>query len=445
MILFFSHESKWITCTWNPGKAFLFRRIYRTSDCRIGNTGPPPGKGIMKLQSRGTGLDDNLPPGFEGIQPAKLWRIKLSQIPLITWRCPPSFEVNSSWRVVAGEESIEVEVQKQREMTVLEAIYPRSSAIPSNPSTLVGVDDSVVNDQNTPLIPITPIEDEDIALDTTFVGSIAENTNCADNKIIATGVEPDTVLAAQVALSLITSKSYQANLIDRELLIKILSDPKMVELLVTNHAERSSMQNMPHSSHVTHMPTSDFQTMPVIGAHTISSTSTRSVPTLMLPPKNSFNPVSIAVNRRDPLAANFSRPELSTPSMPVSDLPFYPPSPNIRPSVLDVALVPTPGVHKAKDMNYYKSLIQQHGEERREILPRYSHQTNEVQLGTGQESSNIAKSRDSKQNIMKPCIFFNSSRGCRNGANCAYQHESSVQRVIGILEVQSAKRVKINR
>lgn len=40
------------------------------------------------------------------------------------------FEVNSAWRVVAGEESREAETQNQREMRVLEAIYPRPSAIP---------------------------------------------------------------------------------------------------------------------------------------------------------------------------------------------------------------------------------------------------------------------------------------------------------------------------
>lgn len=35
-----------------------------------------------------------------------------------------------SWQVVAGEESEESEVQSQREMRVLEAVYPRASAIP---------------------------------------------------------------------------------------------------------------------------------------------------------------------------------------------------------------------------------------------------------------------------------------------------------------------------
>lgn len=34
------------------------------------------------------------------------------------------------WRVVVGEESQEVDVENQREMRVLEAVYPRASAIP---------------------------------------------------------------------------------------------------------------------------------------------------------------------------------------------------------------------------------------------------------------------------------------------------------------------------
>jgi len=40
------------------------------------------------------------------------------------------FVVNPDWRVVAGEESREKENQKARENRVLEAVYPRLSAIP---------------------------------------------------------------------------------------------------------------------------------------------------------------------------------------------------------------------------------------------------------------------------------------------------------------------------
>lgn len=39
--------------------------------------------------SAGAGSDDNLPPGFEGTHPANVLHDKLSQIPVIQWKCPP--------------------------------------------------------------------------------------------------------------------------------------------------------------------------------------------------------------------------------------------------------------------------------------------------------------------------------------------------------------------
>lgn len=41
------------------------------------------------LQAGGMGSDENLPPGFEGIQPANSWAAKLSQISVVKWKCPP--------------------------------------------------------------------------------------------------------------------------------------------------------------------------------------------------------------------------------------------------------------------------------------------------------------------------------------------------------------------
>lgn len=40
------------------------------------------------------------------------------------------FVMSHNWQVVAGEESKEVEAQNIRETRVLEAVYPRPSAIP---------------------------------------------------------------------------------------------------------------------------------------------------------------------------------------------------------------------------------------------------------------------------------------------------------------------------
>ncbi|XP_073123139.1 zinc finger CCCH domain-containing protein 6-like [Henckelia pumila] len=446
-------------------------------------------------QSGDTGTDDNLPPGFEGVQPANLWRVNLSQVPLVPWRLPPRFEVNSEWAVVAGEESTEIKAQNQREMRVLEAVYPRPSAIPPNPSSLVCAEDSIANNQNTPVIPLIPIEDEDAALDNTTFTSVATNNNLTSshpqqsshslisshgsvtNGILSTDVEPDVVSAAQAALTTILSNGDQNNLIDRELLLKILSNPKTVEQLLTNHATYSSSQNTPSSgmpnmpsskfqcqpviggqpgttsstqlmpsSHTSNLPSYSLQNLPSIGVHNAPSTSTQYTPNLRSPPKNSFDSVNFAIDRREPLSAHLSRPEIIPPSTATASVPFYPPIRNLRPSVPDVIMpAPSPGVPLVKDANYYKNLIQQHGEERRESVPQFANQSNQP-LGTSQEPTHVAKLKDSKQKIMKPCIFFNSARGCRNGANCQYQHDvSSQQRMGGVPEVQSAKRVKIDR
>ncbi|KAL0314609.1 UNVERIFIED_CONTAM: Zinc finger CCCH domain-containing protein 6 [Sesamum angustifolium] len=331
-----------------------------------------------KAFSGGMGSDDNLPPGFEGIQPANPWIVKLAQIPLAKWKCPPRFEVDSTWRVVAGEESREIEAQNQREMRVLEAIYPRPSAIPPKcdgflPSALVGAEDSSVNDRFTPLVPITPIEDEDATLDTplssmaansnslllqpqhsshaTFSTPGSSSINLHANGFPAASVEPDIVAAAQVALTSVMSNADQGNLIDRELLIKILSDPKMIEQLVINHATQnapsSSTQNMPSSSHFHNVPATGAQTvvssstqhmpssnlLPSVGMQNVASSSTPSVhntpstssqyiPDLRSPPKSSFDPVNIAVNRREALSAHGSRPELIAHSRPTATGPF---------------------------------------------------------------------------------------------------------------------------
>ncbi|KAK9271270.1 hypothetical protein L1049_026860 [Liquidambar formosana] len=394
------------------------------------------------LHSTGTGFDDNLPPGFEGAHPANQLKNTLSQIPLIKWSCPHRFVLNFTWQVVSGEESKEVEVQNQREMRVLEAVYPRPSAIPPNPSVSMDIEDSYQDDRQTPLIPMTPIEDEDVTADvqSDFVAPInvpissqppllapgiplasqcgaASVLNPPANERPAAGmvlgVEPDVVAAASAAFTAIMKSNEQGNLIDHELLIKILSNPKLMEKVVTDYGTATNPQTL-------------------------------------------ANPRSPLVLLSDP-AVHINRTETSS-HLPAatssSSGPFYSqlngvgPVPNPRPPPLGVVPVsssPPVGAPPAKDINYYKSLIQQHGGERQEALPQFGSHHNPL-LGASQESVNNSKARDSKPKIMKPCIYFNSSRGCRHGANCAYQHDSSLQqRVSSMPEVQSAKRMKLDR
>ncbi|KAL3514743.1 hypothetical protein ACH5RR_027460 [Cinchona calisaya] len=450
-------------------------------------------KASWSSNSNSIGSDDNLPPGFEGTQPANLPWNKLAQIPLIKWRYPPIFVLDKSWSVVAGEESVEVQYETNRENRVLEAIYPRPSAIPPDPSTEVGAEISY--DEPIALIPITPIEDEDapastnalfdtMAMNTLPISLQAQpvtpgasslslynlTTNSPSQRVpvteAITGVDPAVLAAAHTALSAVMTNNNQGHMVDQDLLIKILSDPKMVEQLVKNHGASTSTQTMPVASvqNVTtgmqHMaststlnPAASMQNMPATTFPNMASISTQSISG----PSMQARPMTAGISLSDPSRhlAHISRPELVAPPVTASASGvFYPqsriaPISNLQPPVPDVvsASAPSPsvGAPVAKDINYYKSLIQQHGEDRQEPMPHYGNRGNPNLLSVREPLTN-PKSRDMKPRIMKPCMYFNSSRGCRNGANCAYQHdEPSQQRVSGIPDSQSAKRMKMDR
>ncbi|XP_043714997.1 zinc finger CCCH domain-containing protein 6-like [Telopea speciosissima] len=400
------------------------------------------------LHSTGMGSDDHLPPGFEGAQPANQLKKELAQIPLIKWKCPPRFVPSPSWQVVAGEESKEAEVQNQREMRVLEAVYPRPSAIPPSPSVSHEVEDYHHDDSHALIIPVTPIEDDDATgpscnsvaasnpmdLPPLVVpqGLLASGTTpqsqyglhsalkAPNSEKIAFGAvpcaQPDIGAAASAAFTAIMRSSEQGSLIDRDLLIKILNNPKLIEKLVADHGKPTNSQTTPKPK---------------------SPPMTSLVPQSVLPP--------IHINRTEPDAPFSAAPATGS---------FFPATnavvPTLNPRLPLPEIVPTVKVPPVKDINYYKSLIQQHGGERQEtqdrIFTQFSNHHNQLMLETSSEPVQSSKPRDSKPKIMKPCIYFNSSRGCRNGANCAYQHDGSYQRRAGSMqEAQSAKRMRLDR
>lgn len=426
--------------------------------------------------------DDNLPPGFEGAQAESLLKNKIAQIPVIKWSRPPPFVLDIQWRVAAGEESNDMEVQKQREMRVLEAIYPRESSIPPNPSMVAG-EETLHNDQNTPVIPITSVEEEEVA-DPSFGTAIPTNAVSSTAQVLQSGVpvsnrsagnnlpvhgisspgvapsmEPDAVAQVQAALTAFMADNGQGNLIDRELLIKILSDPKIVGQFFTHQGVGTSSHSVPAPSTQSMSAASNMRNLRP------QASSITAPPQAVV---SRADPSFVHSGRTDPPPVQVSRTELVMPSVggPPNG-PFHTapsrigPVPSLRPHVPEaistplqtpIATMSTPSSSMpapvARDINYYKSLIQQHGGERQETLPpQYSNNhRNNQQLGSVQEAQNSYNSRESKAKIMKPCIYYNSSRGCRHGANCAYLHDASPQQRAGTLpEVQSSKRMKMDR
>lgn len=398
------------------------------------------------LHSSGAGSDDQLPPGFEGSHSNDQLKKELFQIPLVKWKCPPKFVLNPHWQVVAGEENKEAEVQMQREMRVLEAIYPRPSAIPTSPSVSSELEELPCLEHQIPIVPLTPIEEEDVAQPSsdplaTSTGSQLQtipvsssqgiplkpqsniltppqprNSNERSAGGVVPGAEPDVVAAASAAFTAIMKSSEQGSLIDRDLLIKILHNPELIGKWLTDYGMSSNSQALPVRSSVA-MNLAAAQSGPPLGyVHRGEPTTPFSGP----PTSGFFQPVTNAV----------------VPTL------HQPPSAGIVKTPAAVMKAPV------KDIFYYKSLIQQHGGEKPETheqtIPQFVDHQHAGSKTDQLQSPQVA--RDSKTKNKKPCIYFNSSRGCKNGANCAYHHDMAVQQRIGIIqEAPSAKRMKIDR
>ncbi|KAI5393194.1 hypothetical protein KIW84_060354 [Lathyrus oleraceus] len=367
------------------------------------------------------GSDDILPPGFEGTCASSQFDIKLSQIPIISWVNPPKIMLDLTWLVVAGEESKEIVDQPHREMRVLEAIYPRISSIPPNPSVALNVEDSHDMDECTVVIPITPVEDGDVAAEILshslkqyavsksheLSPGIAENSNSATSM--------SDVAAASVALTSIVKSSEHGNLIDRELLNNILNNPEVIEKLVRDYGVQNNVQyvqNMGSSSGVFSHPTNRI--------NQVETTTTSSNPFLSTSSYTHTNGVQMGAN----VSSQWHSRPLMSPA--IAAAPVDPPS--------------------TKDVNYYKSLIQQHGGDKQEALPYSSSNRQNQQPLTNFETVHNFRAKGSKPKIMKPCIFFNSSRGCRNGTNCTFQHDASFQQQQGnpVSGMRSSKRMKMD-
>lgn len=423
---------------------------------------------------------DKLPPGFEGTNPAYAFHNKFSKIPAIKWQCPPKFAFDLVWQVVAGEESIEVEYQNQRLMRVLEAVYPRPSAIPPNPSLLTREEDSHDSDLNTPLVPITPIEEDDAAADTSFSnisGNAAPTSsqsqlstpgvhglessstknpnppaNCIPPSETALGVGPDIVAAAYTALS-----ALMADNIDPDLLINILRDPNIMKKLgssqaaSTNFHPRSESISLPAPS-VVHFNRTETVASSLVTSSCQPLHSSVGRPVLLSDPYNMPKPRSEGISSPAPSEMHINRTQTVGSSLVTFPCqPLHPPVGrpgcvvNLCPPPSEPALAARPlGAPVAKDLNYYKSLIQQHGSEKQN--PAQLNINNVLRQSQKPASHPISRNLKPKT-IMKPCMFFNSSKGCRYGAACAYQHDvlSQKHRIDSMPDLQGAKRMKVDK
>ncbi|KAL2333779.1 hypothetical protein Fmac_014992 [Flemingia macrophylla] len=502
---------------------------------------------------------NDLPPGFENSHFRNQSKVELSCITQRKWECPPPFAVSSHWLVAAGEESREKEDQKLREMRVLEAVYPRLSAIPPSPSVSLDVEEEEYNDNNTPLIPIIPIEEEE-SMDILPEFSVAVNPSSnvqlqnsqqymsATNSIssasnatrkvsldtsvrplaaVSSGLEADLVAASSVVATIMSNE--QGRLIDMDLLVKIFNDPKVIEKLINEHTTATTTVSaslnkvdIPSSGVKPSVPSSLLSTsMPDVIASGATHTSTVGLLPSRLKPANPSvsllsptldkpttllssaheNPVTASVPLSMPVSGKTVTPSVSlfTPAPPPHmhryiSKNFHHLSSGMSPALptqsqQDTALASGPkraasvasissselspgplpsstgNLHAAgnqvqsaastvpyklstgsafavKDANYYKSLIRQHGADRQDMQDSHIG----IRHSNFQDMKPVhnLKQGEVKHKIQKPCIYFKSSRGCRNGSNCPYLHDVPAQWGAGnVLGAQSAKRLKL--
>ncbi|XP_062102547.1 zinc finger CCCH domain-containing protein 45-like [Humulus lupulus] len=365
--------------SWAPDTDLCQVKLFTSDDC--------PAKTIMKSQEEVRGKSPPIEPTY------------VSQT---QWKFPPMFVLSPSWGVVSGEESQEAKHQKWRETRVLEAVYPRLSSIPSSSSVCSEVENECYDDGQTPLIPLTPIEEEE-----------------EESPSLVTPLNPTTSSHEQPSLSQVPSDQPSstkpstdayASLIDTNLLFKILSDPQMIEKFKNNGV-------------------------------TLPACTTRSAPV----PETKQGYVDVnSVSPQQDSSSTISEQVVGLPSF--SSKHLFTSSNQVK-SATNIAACNQPNpMPPMKDLNYYKNLIRQHGCEKVEHKePRYAQNGESYSYLEDPKLVKNYKPRDLTLKNLKPCTFYKTSKGCRNGANCPYQHDVPTQwRVNKDLETHNAKPMRLN-
>ncbi|XP_062184447.1 zinc finger CCCH domain-containing protein 30-like isoform X2 [Phragmites australis] len=405
-------------------------------------------RGVLPIVKAGPSSDDSLPPGFESLQPTNNLKIDISKVPLIRWRCPPKILLYPDWLVVAGEESEEAALQNERIFGALEAIYPRPSNIPPNPFVSPDVIDSRYDDSQTQLVPLIPVEEDDasdqleeppvdlpnnyhqsdkydfanISLPrisgAPFTTAQQQPSAYIGSTSVGLSTEPDVLAAASAAYTAIMQTNQMGSMIDQDLLIKILSDPAQLERLMKEYGTIKHEQSTTSSVAATMLPGPP----PQMAA---SAPASFPDPVATFHNTNSTLPPPPVINRLPP----------AIPSVPMN-----PPASSSQ--AINFSSAPVRGI------NYYKTLIHQHGGERQEPLEQHGmqfgiyHQSVPSQTSTVDVASvGAMPGRDNKARLTKPCAYYNSARGCRNGANCTFLHDVSAARKE---PPKGAKRVKLD-
>lgn len=321
------------------------------------------------------------------------------------------------------------------------------------------------DDSLTPLVPLTPIEEDeaaDIPSDLTVLGNnpVCSPPAALPQELVASGalaastsekpalgslpsIGADPVAVASTALAVILKSKEQGSLIDTELLINILSDPKMIQKLINDHQSLVNTVSAPETA---------TARANMVGAPSGTAPMYASKPDMKGPGNGNLYQVLNGVRPPQPetgmkrvipsAALSFPKPNLVLSTKPANGNIYTVPNQARAAYTAPISSHTFMEAQAVKDTNYYKNLIRQHGGEKQETQEPM-HAQNGNHLKDLKMVQNI-KAGEVKPKSKKRCLYFNGPKGCRNGVSCPFQHDVSCQwRTGSILEVPSAKRMRL--
>ncbi|KAH9330938.1 hypothetical protein KI387_003046 [Taxus chinensis] len=409
----------------------------------------------------GSGFDYDLPPGFGRSVPAQYVPEEPFMVPQTAWRIPPRFVINPSWKVAAGDDSQEIKTQCEREVRFLEAVYPRPSAIPPSPVE-PAEPDGEHDDSETPLIPLIPIEEEE-------GGDLDDSTSkcCSNESLQLSGNNSSGApqfggnnnhgpLLNACAMQSYFDNSNTTRVEESKNIITSPSNPTIEPDVAAAAAAaffaimRSNEEGkIPTSLQAPLNPpiseTKVFVT-PEMGSQpseALEFTNARHVPMSSPPPISSSS--GIATSQFMPRGATV--PITSTGPVVCKGVPTTSPM-----------LTASPKWTGSQNEQYYKSLIQQHGgpnkhdhinqggvQYRKDFIQHHGGQQG-LERGAQLQPGNVGGLCGvdmNKSKFRKPCLYFNSPKGCRRGASCTFLHELIDRPKIDDSDLQHTKRAKI--
>ncbi|MCO5572371.1 hypothetical protein L7F22_026124 [Adiantum nelumboides] len=388
------------------------------------------------------------------------------------WHLADKFILKDSWLWAGGEESLEVAAQKERERRCFEAFYPRYAFIPTGPwepqESSVVIDDALV-----PQIPLEFLEEDKRENKDTELDSLKGNAAlhmsepgemagafCQIKKILcgtslkqqqpeSTASIADSKIAAIAAAACMVVKAWgKYNVVDEKLLIEILENPSLLQSLkhsdnlrqhrdsstanrqvADNHEPPTHQSSAGHLGHGVsinnpHRPAaSTNESARMQWSSSLSSLSLNPLPQRSLRSCNNAESNMDSAEKQyedtsrvhkhitgslkmNPSSCSNS-PELINPkdySMDSQTCRMQPTGPSCSlhatcSTILPLKHLPQIRLIEAEQIKYNSALD--------DILLR---KTN-AHTKTGRRAKRY-------------CMFYNTPRGCRNGENCPFVHET---------------------